>query len=65
MEIKPNTDVYKDPTTGKKWINVSMSNDAIRFIKFAVESYKGDKDDKKMEAIRDDVHQLWRVMNPS
>lgn len=65
MEIVAKREPYKDKNTGQLWIDISLSNNAIRFIKFAVESYKGDKDDKKMEKVREDVHELWKVMNPS
>lgn len=59
----------KNPENGKMWIKVDISNDAIRFIKSAVQMYEGDKDDRDnqetKEEVRRVIHELWKQLNPS
>ena len=67
--IKTIDEPFRDSDTGKMWINISISNDAIRYIKSAVMFYEGDMDDPNNEqkkiAIRNAIHSLWKLMNPS
>ena len=62
-------DVEKNNLDSERYITITMSNSYVKLIKSAVESYQGDKDDprfrEKMEALRDDWHQVWRKINPS
>jgi len=62
-------EITKDQRTGERSITLTISNSKIKIIKSAVEFYTGDKDDtdyqKKMEELRDNVHQAWRKLNPS
>lgn len=59
----------RNKDTGKKWVDISISNDAIRFIKSAVEFYEGDKDDKNNQELKEEVrkfiHNTWKELNPS
>jgi hypothetical protein len=62
-------DVVKNPENGEKFVTITISNTDIRIIKSSVEAYQGDKDDVnyqvKMEKVRDNIHQTWKVLNPS
>ena len=62
-------EITKDKDTNEKYITITLSNKYIRRIKSAVEFYTGDQDDNNnvqlMEAIRKDIHETWKVLNPS
>jgi hypothetical protein len=70
MKVK---DIQRNDDTGEKEATMMVTNDAIKFIKEAVAMYIqkgfGDKDDPKKEAlieeVQDDLHQAWKVLNPS
>ena len=59
----------RDRNTGVKWVDIRISNDAIRFIKSAVQMYEGDKDDTSNEELKREVrkmiHEVWKQLNPS
>jgi len=62
-------DVVKNPENGERFVTITISNGDIKRIKSAIEWYKGDADDvkneAKMELLRDNIHQTFRVLNPS
>jgi hypothetical protein len=77
MKVK---DIKRNDDTGEKEANMMVSNEAIKFLNEAVGIYTqhtcevvpegfGDKDDVKQQAIieevKDDLHQAWKVLNPS
>ena len=65
--IKAVSDVERE--NGDKTIQVKISNTAIKILKAAVNEYKGDKDDsqyvKNKQELKDDLHELWALVNPS
>jgi len=62
-------DVEKDSNTGEKTILIRATNTSVKMIKSAVEFYKGDADDNKnaknQEQLRNDIHSIWKILNPS
>jgi hypothetical protein len=70
MKVK---DVQRNDDTGEKEATMMVTNDAIKFLKEAVNMYiqrnMGDIDDPKFNAlkqeVKDDLHQAWKVLNPS
>ncbi len=66
---KPINKPVRNPQTGKMWIDIHISNEAIRFIKSAVQMYEGDKDDNDNQELKREVrkaiHEIWKELNPS
>lgn len=62
-------DISTDKDTNEKYITITLSNKYVRRIKSAVEFYTGDNDDNQntelMESIRADIHETWKILNPS
>ena len=62
-------DIEKNQNTGEKTILIRATNTSIKMIKSAVEFYKGDADDTKnarnQEQLRQEIHAIWKVLNPS
>jgi hypothetical protein len=77
MKVK---EVHRNDDTGDKEASMMVTNDAIKFLNEAVNIYTqhncevvpegfGDKDDAKQQAIiqevKQDLHEAWKVLNPS
>ena len=70
MKVKS---IERNNETNEKEATMMVSNEAVLFLKEAVNMYIqrgfGDKDDVKQEKIRQevkqDLHQAWKLLNPS
>jgi hypothetical protein len=77
MKVK---EVHRNDDSGESEATMMVSNEAIKFLNEAVGIYTqhkcevvpegfGDKDDPKQQAIieevKEDLHQAWKVLNPS
>ena len=70
MKVK---DIQRNDDTGEKEATMMVTNDAILFLREAVNMYIekgfGDTNDPNFIKIRDevkaDLHQAWKVLNPS
>jgi len=62
-------EVVKNPEDGKNFVTITLSDDDLHIIKSSIEFYQGDKDDnqykKKMEKLRENIHQVHRKLRPS
>ena len=70
MKVK---EVHRNDDIGQKEATMSVTNDAILFLQEAVNMYIqrgfGDKDDQQLQQIKQevkqDLHDAWKVLNPS
>jgi hypothetical protein len=70
MKVK---ETHRNDELGQNEATLTMTNDALLFIRAAVNAYiesgLGDIDDPKFNEIKkevqEDIHQAWRLLNPS
>jgi hypothetical protein len=75
LEIQMQSQPFTDPETGKKVVQlrVKISNDAVKLLQECVNGFidgkYGDTDDarqtKLAQDLREQLHQIWRELNPS
>lgn len=71
--MTPITEVSDDPELGDKVMGVKITSAAVTFINSAVIGFidgkYGDPDDPKKvklaNELRDDLHEIWKLFNPS
>lgn len=61
--------IFKSPDNAERFATITISNTDIKNIQAAITWYQGDKDDtknqKKMQELRDHIHEVWKQLNPS